>query len=215
MGRIRIKVFTIVSVFLLITNAYAITRYVATTGSDSNSCVTSQNINTPKQTIASALLCLVPGDTLYLRGGTYVEAINSDNQTIPTGTSWNSPITIASYPGETATLRPGFGVVINFNTYNSSYHIQYLIFDRLILDGIGGVHAVSFTANPASFAIHHIRIQNSELKNSIGDGVDLGAINQVNGVNSHHNEWLNNDIHHSAHSYGFYIGGDEIGRAHV
>ena len=182
--------------------ARATDYYVALGGSGSTCSFVS-----PCGTIAVGITKLTAGDTLFLRGGTYSESINSDSQTIPTGTAWDNAVTIASYPGESATLRPNSGVLINFNTYNSAYDIKYLVFDRLILDGSGAVHVVSFTGNPAGFAIHHIRIQNSELKNSVGDGIDLGAINQVT-ANSHHNEWLNNDIHHSAHSYGFYIGGD-------
>src|SRR6266571_9581703 len=112
--------------------AQAAIYYVATNGSDSNPCTQSA----PFGTIRKGLATIHAGDTLYLRGGTYNEAISSNNQTSPTGTSWSNPVTIASYPGESAILQPsGVGGVIDFNAYNTSYHIQYIIFDRLILDG--------------------------------------------------------------------------------
>src|SRR5438093_817612 len=79
--------------------ATAATYYVATTGNDSRSCVTSQTITTPKQTIQSGIACLTAGDTLYLRQGTYQESILSGSPSFPSGTSWANPVTIASYPG--------------------------------------------------------------------------------------------------------------------
>jgi hypothetical protein len=75
------------------------TYYVATNGDDSRSCDEATDINTPKKTVSNVLSsgCLSPGDTLYIRGGTYA------------GEGWQSvsgspgnPITISSYPGETA-----------------------------------------------------------------------------------------------------------------
>src|SRR5215475_14289659 len=48
----------------------AATYYVATTGSDSNSCAAAQNISTPKRSINAGLACLAAGngDTVYIRG---------------------------------------------------------------------------------------------------------------------------------------------------
>src|SRR5437763_9537814 len=80
--------------------AQATTFYVATTGNDANSCVASENIASPKHTIASAVTCLTPGDTLYLRGGTYGEPIHLTTL----GTAGNY-ITVSGYPGETAIIQ--------------------------------------------------------------------------------------------------------------
>jgi hypothetical protein len=107
--------------------AEAATYYVATTGLDSNPGTQAA----PFQTIAKGLSVMGAGDTLYLREGTYAEAINSQSQTIPTGTSWSNPVTIASYPGEYATLAPsGVGNVILLNSYSTSYHIEYIILKK-------------------------------------------------------------------------------------
>ena len=57
---------------------------------------------TPWKTLAHALRQLRPGDTLYLRGGTYYEQVALTQSGTP-----EAPITIASYPGELAVLDGG------------------------------------------------------------------------------------------------------------
>lgn len=57
----------------------------------------------PWKTISHALQHLKPGDTLYLRGGTYYEAVTA----ALSGTA-EKPIAIRSYPGELAILDGGF-----------------------------------------------------------------------------------------------------------
>jgi len=88
--------------------ATAATYYVATTGNDANPGTQAQ----PFRTIRKGLTVLRAGDTLYLRGGTYNEGINAQNQTIASGTSWENPVTIAGYPGEGATLRDGIDLYV-------------------------------------------------------------------------------------------------------
>ena len=68
------------------------TYYVATTGSDSNSGA----IGSPFLTIGHGVSVLVAGDTLYLRGGSYIESV-----TVGLSGSSGNPITIRGYPSET------------------------------------------------------------------------------------------------------------------
>jgi len=148
------------------------TYYVAPNGSDSVTCVLATNILTPKRTINSGLDCPLPGDTLFIRAGTYAEAINSNQHTIPTGTSWNAPVTIASYPGETVTLNPSSCEILNL----PASYLQYIVFKDLILDGINlvrntGVGCYGISMQPST---HHIRFQNLEVKNSPWNGI-IGA----------------------------------------
>ncbi len=193
---------------------------MATNGSDSNPGTQSA----PFGTIRKGLATIHAGDTLYLRGGTYNEAISSNNQTIPTGTSWSNPVTIASYPGESAILQPsGVGGVIDFNAYNTSYHIQYIIFDRLILDGSNALTVASLLGNSNGFQTHHIRFQNGEIRYSSGCGGGYhivgpisqpGPTGQGNQVNiqlfgGYNNEFLNSKIHNSWCGYGFYVNGHD------
>ncbi len=60
----------------------------------------------PWKTLAHALRRLKPGDTLYLRGGTYYEKVFLSRS----GTA-EAPITIASYPGELAIIDGGLARV--------------------------------------------------------------------------------------------------------
>ncbi len=71
------------------------TWFVAPGGDDSNP----GTFALPYQTLETALKSVLPGDTLYLRAGTYREQLTPRRS----GTA-TAPITIVAYPGETATL---------------------------------------------------------------------------------------------------------------
>lgn len=163
---------SMLSIFIGTISVEAATYYVATNGSDSVTCAKATNISTPKRTINSGLDCPMPGDTLFIRAGTYAEAINSNQHTIPTGTSWNAPVTIASYPGESVTLNPSTCEILNL----PASYLQYIVFKDLILDGINltrntGVGCYGISMQPAT---HHLRFQNLEVKNSPWNGI-IGA----------------------------------------
>src|SRR5262245_57060180 len=88
-------------VLLIAASLEAATYYVSPTGNDGNPGTEAQ----PFRSVVYGSSRLKPGDTLYLRAGTYAEALEH----VPSGTSWAQKVRIASYPGETATLRPTFG----------------------------------------------------------------------------------------------------------
>jgi hypothetical protein len=67
--------------------------YVSPSGSNANA----GTLNAPWATVANGIKFLRPGDTLYLRGGTYVEDITS--VTIRPGSA-TAPILVSNYPGE-------------------------------------------------------------------------------------------------------------------
>ena len=78
--------------------AEAATYYVSSSGNDGNSCGQAQASSTPKQTINSAIGCLVAGDTLLVRAGNYPEWLSIG--VVPSGSSWTSRVRIAAYPGD-------------------------------------------------------------------------------------------------------------------
>jgi parallel beta-helix repeat protein len=186
--------------------ASAATYYVATTGNDANPGTQALAF----RTIAKGLSILAAGDTLYIRGGTYEEAINSNVHRIPSGTSWSNAPLIASYPGETAILRPtsnsaGAGAVINVVAAN----LQYVVFDRLTLDAIYTTHGISIGQLINTPVTHHIRFQNGDIKNAAQMNVTgEGAYIEV----------LRSQIHDAGHGqcnltstlgcYGFYWKGN-------
>ena len=182
--------------------AGAATYYVATTGDDGHSCSTAQDIRTPKQTIGSGLACLRAGDRLSVRGGTYPERIDSNAQTIPAGTSWSAPVTIAAYPGETVILQAtdAPGVV---NLASSEHPIPDLRRPHLRWQYIGGAgtSAVSLWGGA-----HHVRFINTEIKNSPYHGV---TIFWGNGLSSDYHQFINCKVHSNGVTngldHGFYI----------
>jgi len=76
-------------------SAQASAYYVSTTGSDSNPGTLSQ----PWKTIQKAANTITAGDTVYIHGGVYHEAVDFSHS----GTS-SAIITILAYPGETPVL---------------------------------------------------------------------------------------------------------------
>lgn len=135
------------------------TRYVSASGSDSNTCADSENINTPKLTFASAVACLNAGDTLYIRGGTWTQRIDLQNPS-KTGTS-SGWITIAGYPGETVTIRYTDSVYAGYGPIRARGARGYFIFENLILDGSTSADEVKWQIRDGN---HHFILRNVEIK---------------------------------------------------
>ena len=211
---------TLLFVLLLLSSmAQAGTFWVSQSGSNGNPCT---NTTTPqstgaKQTIAAGIACMVAAGgaphTLYIRGGTYNECIDSDNQTMPTGTSYSNAITIASAPGETATLAPGSecGNVVALNTFNTNYHIRYIIFDRLVFNATNNFAAITALRNPTGFDCDHIRYQNIDFFRTSGQCTTSPGGNNPQLVtgNGRFIEILNSKIHGNVCSHGFYVFGED------
>jgi len=209
--------FTLVWVFVLFSllwghSAQAANYYVAQTGgSDARSCATAQTLATPKLTVASGVTCLAPGDTLYIRQGTYAEHLEN----VPTGTSWSTPVTIMSYPGETATLTQHPTVESAIFTFGQGATAQrYIILQNLTLDGLGG-HSLG-DPNYGSHLIKidgifnradHIRIQNNTLKRARMSAV-LNTTNTTDPLSGCCNEYLNNEIGNNGNWANFPAGAD-------
>jgi parallel beta-helix repeat protein len=153
--------------------ANATEYYVATAGDDANPGTESR----PLSTINKGVSVLQPGDTLYIREGTY--AVIDTTMPIPSGTSWSNPVTISGYSGETVTLQGGV-------TLNTGSTISYVIFDNLVL--VNGLYV--------GCGSHHIRLSNSEVKNG-GNGVQFCE-------NANYNEVINCSVHDAA-GHGLYI----------
>jgi Right handed beta helix region/Protein of unknown function (DUF1565) len=175
------------------------TYYVSATGSDDNSGAYEH----PFRTINKAVRVLKPGDTLYVRKGTYAEALRN---VIPSGTSWESPVTVAASPGEEVILRPGSGEdVVKIQDNNPAY----IILDGLILDATGTTAAAVFisTANGPPTVPHHIRLKNCEIKNAREQGIMVYSA-PGNARQADHNEFINvkiHDIGKTKYHHGFYL----------
>jgi parallel beta-helix repeat protein len=104
----------------------------------------------------------------------------------PSGTSWNSPVTIAAYPGHSPIIKPNPGDHALYISYTS-----YMIIDGLFIDGTNGNVGIKITDGAS-----HIRIQNSEIAYAF-DNIEVND-------GAEGNEFINLRTHDSMF-YGFYI----------
>lgn len=127
-------------------------------GSDQRTCAEAMSPATPKATLASTLPCAAGESTLYLRQGTYAESLVTRLTPLAAGRSWEAPTTVASYPGETAILqRTTPGAIVELGNPETDH---YLVFARLVLDGVGSAGVYGFQVGAGA---HHIRFQQGEI----------------------------------------------------
>lgn len=153
----------------------------------------------PKLYIKSAVALASPGDTVYIKGGTYNHnnhRIDSQDFTVPSGTI-GAHITIAPYPGETVTIMPPNGKEgIRYDTNAVSYvdilggssSSRRLIIDQSNQTIVGGAAPLAVGCRSNS---HHNLFEYLEVKNSTGDGVGCGR----NGAQSYNNTFRGLYIH--------------------
>lgn len=170
--------------------ADAATYYVSTArgANDSNP----GTLAAPFRTLGKGASVLSPGDTLFVRGGSYLGG-PSFQDNIPNGISWSEPITIKAYQSEVVTITAPINMgSLYFN--NESHHI---IVDGFVFDVTGGTGGIA----TGSYS-HDIRIMNSEIKNATKSGI-------LTATGSSFFEFINLDVHHNGtdgiHDHGFYL----------
>lgn len=162
-----------VLLWLLVDPVEAATRYVSLAGSDTNSCVASEDPATPQRTLNAAVDCLNAGDILYIRGGIWTERINlQDKNKTGTSTAW---ISIAGYPGETVILRYTEGVG-GYGAVKAWGNRGYFIFRDFKIDGINQGFEVGWQIRGGNhhFILHNLEIYNQEY---MGVQVTTGSSN--------------------------------------
>ena len=159
--------------------------YVSTSGNDGNSGALSQ----PFRTVAHAAAVAAAGDTIYLRGGTYMEnRVNFANS----GTS-SQPITMTSYSGEVATIDGG-----NNGGNTQPLNIDgrsYIVLDHLTIKGGFPAGIYLGANNPAD--THDITIQYCDISGWHGDD-NNGGIYLYGGAAMDNIAILRNYIHDHA-----------------
>src|SRR5262249_28985979 len=108
--------------------AHGATYYVATTGSDSNSCSSARSPSTPKRSMNAGAGCLEAGDTLMVHAGTYAECVSD---VIPNGTA-GAPITVQAVPVRSAMLQPSTPCTSTMAVW--FHHRSYIVFDGFVVD---------------------------------------------------------------------------------
>jgi hypothetical protein len=176
----------------------AATYYVAKTGSNSNTCAQAQSQSTPKLTVGAGASCLLGGDTLYIKAGTYSEPYNGIK--LPSGISWAGATIISNFGTDVVTFQSSGNP---FSTFG--YALSYVIFNGFIYDGVG----TNFTTGGIATGngSHHIRWINVEVKNWGANGVSGGGIFEFINCNVHDNGKMADDAGHPSH-YGFYLAND-------
>ena len=164
----------IATIFLcsLTETAAATTYWISPIGNDSTSCASIRGTSDPRiyrRTIAGGAACLSGGDTLKIRGGTYVEQLKNP---LPSGISASQPTVMEGVAGELVIIRPpsGGGAVISFTTNRS-----FMTFRNLTLDGVN-----LRSGETTGFQIGNTRvvtgltIENCEIKNHVSSAITLG-----------------------------------------
>ncbi len=199
---ITIKILFVFAILIASPSAWAATYYVS--ASDGNDSYPG-TLSSPWKTISKASSTLQPGDTVYIRQGTYRETLRPQKS----GTSGNY-ITYAGYNNEDATIT---GVYDGVDLTNRSY---------IVLDGLRIVDVGHYWVNMHGASTNNI-IKNSYMRKADGwggiylrDGSNYNKIlnntlisaaeNGVGGPDdtifcwsSHHNIFEGNDIQFGAH----------------
>jgi chitodextrinase len=135
--------------------AEAATYHVSPSGSDSGS----GTLTSPFKTIQHAANIVNPGDTVYVRGGTYYQRVSLTRSGSSAGY-----ITFQNYPGETPVLDgTGFGAGYMFAATDVSY---LKIIGLTVQNYTGGGIFVQTSTGKAS----HIEIRNNTVQNQACDG---------------------------------------------
>ncbi|CUS34878.1 hypothetical protein COMA1_20003 [Candidatus Nitrospira nitrosa] len=154
----------LIAALLGTTEVQGATYYVATTGNDSNPGTLAQPFGTFKQAINK----LQPGDTLYIRGGTYTEQMNFQDPP-KTGIA-NAWLTIAGYPGEAVTLLRTDPVDNSYGPIKARGNLAYFVFENLILDGTNSSNGTAWNLRDGN---HHFILRNLEIKNFKSSGLHI------------------------------------------
>jgi hypothetical protein len=144
----------------------------------------------PWQTLNGAASHLMPGDLVYLRGGTY-----SGSASLHLSGTASAPITFAGYPGERALVT---NPSTSTNTETVSIYGSYLTFDHLAFSNQHNPGQVLATVPGANYNV----FSNSEIYGS----QNIGFV-----VQSDYNQVLNNSIHDNGtrpnFDHGLYVQG--------
>lgn len=172
--------------------AHAATYYVSKAGSNTNSCAQAQSTSTPKLTIAGGLSCLVAGDTLLVRAGTYAEGMVNN---VPSGTNMTTGlIRIANYDREEVWLsgQPVSGLPFGIFLNETQHHIEF--------DGINTTGIIGLTGTT-----HHIRVENAEI---FFDHLTTGAAHATVYSEGSDHEFRNLEVHGKSGAIGIYVHGN-------
>lgn len=130
--------------------------YVSPLGSDG----ASGSAGSPWRTIQKALNTLRPGETAFVRTGTYTESLVASRS----GTAAD-PITVRNMPGERPTVRARTGATNNYALYVPG--ASYVRVQGFVMEGATGPSSANVYFAGAA---HHIEVSDCEVRNSQRQG---------------------------------------------
>ena len=154
--------------------AQGATYYVSLSGKDSNS---GTSTSAPFRTLLKAVQPLRPGDTLYIRSGTWTEQL--DLMRYNTSGTSGKYIKIAGYPGEKVTIRYAEPTVGGYGPIKARGTKGYLIFENFTIDGINMPNKTGWQIDNRN---HHFILRNLEIKNVRSSGVYIAG-NDIQVIN--------------------------------
>jgi len=194
--------------FSFVRTSLAATYYVATTGSDANTCAEAQTSATPKRTISAALACVGAagteagaGNTVQVASGVYDEQLPNK---IPSGSGESTRFILKSATPKGAILKYS-GDQSGYGTIGFTIDSHYITIDGFVIDGSADTNSFGiYFSSYNTTAFQHIRISNNEIKNMTRDGIAMGKGNF---------EVIGNQIHDTGcgcpdagHCHGIYAG---------
>jgi hypothetical protein len=120
------------SATILAPPAPAVERYVAPAGNDANSGL---DANAPLATINKAISLAAPGDTIWVRGGTYQQTARVNIPANRNGTAAN-PIQLFAYPGETPIIDGANHSDHGFRIIGDFWHVKGFVVQHSTQTGL-------------------------------------------------------------------------------
>lgn len=155
--------------------------FIAPNGNDGNA----GSESAPWRTFGHAMQRLRPGDTLYARGGTYVERAHLRGSDLTAGTA-SQRITVKAYPGERPVIKgqfwmsdanywtiDGINVTWDPNYVNTQEHMvrfyggHDMVYQNAELWGARSYAALLLTNGAYNFNINHMYIHDTQPSNSM------------------------------------------------
>jgi hypothetical protein len=176
--------------------ADAATYYVATTGNNNNP----GTIAAPFQTLAKALGVMGPGDTVFMRGGTYL----TGQANIPSGSSWAAPVTIRNYPGEIVNIGDGASTGQRFSSV--AYAQKFVIIEGDYVPTRTPKRGIVFNKAGIDMRGEQQKFRNIEVKNGTGTAaISVGSYSELINMDVHHNGGSTSTLNHGIYSHSSHL----------